>query len=387
MAKIIKFNIVIDGQRCRSVEDIQQNFNILDMLDELANGRLYKWAKSRKFVELSEQLKGLQDETDNNVLASKICELFDIKFDQAELQNELILKEISEDLKQKKNDRDVAKAYKLKLDEDRAFSENNVSDDLLELMDHIVNLDTLKGYKRDDYGETRGLEAKINDVYIYLAEHNKAPASVLDKLVTKEDCNVNVALINNANTPESILKELINYTSYPQVKVALAASPNTPVSILEILAADYDDYYTQRYVASNPNTPESVLEQLLKDSDYYLKLAIAGNPSVTVSIFNELASYDDLFGDVAMAASRDTTTEILTELAYHDESYVRKTVASNLNTPVKVLCNLADDDDNDVKVAVALNPNIPMSLLEKLDEEIILENRVKVCLRRRREAS
>lgn len=50
MAKTIKFNLICDEKPVRTVEDLQNNFSIEDVLDYYRNGLLTRWLKVRGYI-------------------------------------------------------------------------------------------------------------------------------------------------------------------------------------------------------------------------------------------------------------------------------------------------------------------------------------------------
>lgn len=49
MAKTIKFNLICDNTPVRTIEDLQNNFSIEDVLDYYRNGLLCRWLKVRGY--------------------------------------------------------------------------------------------------------------------------------------------------------------------------------------------------------------------------------------------------------------------------------------------------------------------------------------------------
>ena len=95
MAKKIKFNLIVDGVRCKTVEDIQNNFNILDLLEYLKNGKLLRWAKVRNLDELAIQIENINSKDDLET-AKKLCEIFEIDYDENDLNDELNIQTIAQ---------------------------------------------------------------------------------------------------------------------------------------------------------------------------------------------------------------------------------------------------------------------------------------------------
>jgi len=89
MIKKIKFNIVIDGQRCRTIEDLQENFNLADIFDEFKSGKLEKWLRRRNFSELDAVLSIDKESEDTSVLR-ELCTIFDIEVSDEFISDELM---------------------------------------------------------------------------------------------------------------------------------------------------------------------------------------------------------------------------------------------------------------------------------------------------------
>lgn len=51
MAKTIKFNLICDNASIRTVEDLQNNFSVEDVLGYYHNGVLQKWLEVRGYME------------------------------------------------------------------------------------------------------------------------------------------------------------------------------------------------------------------------------------------------------------------------------------------------------------------------------------------------
>ena len=49
MAKTIKFNLILDKQPVRTIDELRENFSIEDMLKYFKNGLLLRWLKVRGY--------------------------------------------------------------------------------------------------------------------------------------------------------------------------------------------------------------------------------------------------------------------------------------------------------------------------------------------------
>jgi hypothetical protein len=75
MAKTIKFNLILDNRPIRSIDDIQDNLNIEDLLAAYRNGSLRRWLETR---ELTEEIAGLDkiSGSDDIIAAMELCRIF-----------------------------------------------------------------------------------------------------------------------------------------------------------------------------------------------------------------------------------------------------------------------------------------------------------------------
>jgi hypothetical protein len=77
MAKTIKFNLIIDKQPIRDLEDLQNHFNIEDLLVAFHNGSLKRWLEARELTaELEKVAKVEKDAGDDKKTAGDLCKIF-----------------------------------------------------------------------------------------------------------------------------------------------------------------------------------------------------------------------------------------------------------------------------------------------------------------------
>ncbi|MDR3170410.1 MAG: hypothetical protein LBU17_02150 [Treponema sp.] len=74
MAKAIKFNLIIDKQPIRDLEDLQANFNVEDILEVFHNGSLQRWLEVRGLTEELGKLQQVKGEAP--VVAAELCKIF-----------------------------------------------------------------------------------------------------------------------------------------------------------------------------------------------------------------------------------------------------------------------------------------------------------------------
>lgn len=96
MAKTIKFNLICDEKPVRTVEDLQNNFSIEDVLAYYRNGLLTRWLKVRRYTEELEKVNAIPDEDSLEVIKALI-KIFNVSTDDKEIaQGVYILKYLEE---------------------------------------------------------------------------------------------------------------------------------------------------------------------------------------------------------------------------------------------------------------------------------------------------
>ena len=107
--KLVKFNLIVDGQKCRTIAEIKENFNLIDILEHFKSKKLEKWFKARKLDELDalEKMKELADFE----LMQRLCELFEIDVEESHIRDELIVYQHSL-LPKKERDREILELRK-----------------------------------------------------------------------------------------------------------------------------------------------------------------------------------------------------------------------------------------------------------------------------------
>ncbi len=86
--KLVKFNLIVDEEKCRTVEELRDNFNLINILEHFESGKLEKWLKVRKYEEL-EVIKTIDRGGDTLDIAKRLCEVFEIDIDGETLKEEI----------------------------------------------------------------------------------------------------------------------------------------------------------------------------------------------------------------------------------------------------------------------------------------------------------
>lgn len=85
MAKTIKFNLICDNKPIRTIEDLQENFSIEDVLGYYNSKLLHRWLKVRGYVNELEKVNAIQSNNDVNVV-KELIRIFDIVSDKKDIE-------------------------------------------------------------------------------------------------------------------------------------------------------------------------------------------------------------------------------------------------------------------------------------------------------------
>ena len=85
MSTSFKFNLLIDGQKVRTLEELRENYNLEDILAHFYSEKLQKWLASRDYKHELDQVKDIASSNKLDV-NSKLLDIFKIEHDKKELQ-------------------------------------------------------------------------------------------------------------------------------------------------------------------------------------------------------------------------------------------------------------------------------------------------------------
>lgn len=77
MAKTIKFNLILDNQPVRTIDELRENFSIEDMLKYFKNGFLLRWLKVRGYEEY-QAVAAIDSSSTNKNIVLALIEIFNI---------------------------------------------------------------------------------------------------------------------------------------------------------------------------------------------------------------------------------------------------------------------------------------------------------------------
>ena len=85
MAKTIKFNLICDNTPVRTIEDLQNNFSIEDVLNYYRNGLLCRWLEVRGYDEQLKKVKAIRA-TDSMDIIKELIAIFEISCDMKKVE-------------------------------------------------------------------------------------------------------------------------------------------------------------------------------------------------------------------------------------------------------------------------------------------------------------
>lgn len=85
MVKLIKFALSIGNVQIYTLEELRENFFIDDILVLYRQGKLQRWLKCRGYYKQLEQLKGLYNQADKELITT-FAEIFEVDFDSSDLE-------------------------------------------------------------------------------------------------------------------------------------------------------------------------------------------------------------------------------------------------------------------------------------------------------------
>ncbi len=99
MAKTIKFNLICDNKPVRTIEDLQNNFSIEDVLAYYNNQLLHRWLAVRGFEEELKNVKAITTEKPTEIV-KELIKIFNVISDDQKIEESVYILEYLEERKQ-----------------------------------------------------------------------------------------------------------------------------------------------------------------------------------------------------------------------------------------------------------------------------------------------
>ncbi len=90
MAKTIKFNLICDGNPVRTIEDLQNNFSIEDVLDYYSNSLLHRWLRVRGYAKELEAVSAITSKEPMEII-KELIRIFDVVADETQIEESIYM--------------------------------------------------------------------------------------------------------------------------------------------------------------------------------------------------------------------------------------------------------------------------------------------------------
>ena len=105
MAKTIKFNLICDDKPVRTIEDLQENFSIEDVLKYYQNGLLLRWLEVRGYESEYKKVSDIS-EIEALEIVKELIKIFDVEADEKKVEEGVYMLQFLEERKE------LCEAYK-----------------------------------------------------------------------------------------------------------------------------------------------------------------------------------------------------------------------------------------------------------------------------------
>lgn len=140
MAKTIKFNLICDGQPVRTIEDLQENFSVEDMLGYFESGLLLRWLKVRDYKDEYKEVSEISTKDDLEI-AKKLIKIFNVETDEEEIAKDVYMLQFLKERSQKISKYD---SNRLETDEIVKDYTKEYADLVKEIMDNSDDISRIK---------------------------------------------------------------------------------------------------------------------------------------------------------------------------------------------------------------------------------------------------
>ena len=98
MAKAIKFNLICDDKPVRTIEDLQENFSIEDVLKYYQNGLLLRWLEVRGYESEYKKVSEIR-EIETLEIVKELIKIFDVEADEKKVEEGVYMLQFLEERK------------------------------------------------------------------------------------------------------------------------------------------------------------------------------------------------------------------------------------------------------------------------------------------------
>jgi len=89
--KTIKFNLICDGNPIRTIDDLQNNFVIDDIIEYYRNGLLQRWLRVRGYEEELQRVETIADDLTDIEIIKRLIDIFEIEKDKSIIDEDIYI--------------------------------------------------------------------------------------------------------------------------------------------------------------------------------------------------------------------------------------------------------------------------------------------------------
>lgn len=168
MAKTIKFNLICDNNPIRTIEDLQENFSIEDVLKYYENGLLLRWLEVRGYRELGEKVSKINAQ-DSLAVIKELIKIFDIETDMKKIEQSVYILNYEKTLEDRRNQQKEKEYREWTIVGKYIEGYNNAVKNILEHLDDVSVIKSEINILVKDYGAL----LKIRSRELFMTLYNK----------------------------------------------------------------------------------------------------------------------------------------------------------------------------------------------------------------------
>lgn len=173
MAKTIKFNLILDNQSVRTIEDLRENFSIEDVLEVYNNGLLQRWLEVRGYSEILEKINDIAYDSNIDII-KRLINIFKIEIKNEKVEEGVEILEYINKRKIKLQEYNELNFKTQKIIEDYHLEYQNLIEDIIENKDDMSKIKANIKQFEDIYFEL--FKCTFHKLYYRLKEN--APLAV-----------------------------------------------------------------------------------------------------------------------------------------------------------------------------------------------------------------
>ena len=227
MSKTIKFNLILDGHQVRSIEDLQENFCVEDVMSLYQDGLLQKWLKVRGYDKELQQVEAIKNK---NPVIVELIKIFKIETKENVIKESLYSLEYWKERESelKKWEKTGGKVKKAIVDYHQGY-ETLIS----KVIEHQHDMAFMKATAKEISQNYHRL-FHLNSTRFYLKFTRDAPLMIYAILMTNP---LRDMLLKNADVSKSLIKTFMIKSKEEAVKLV---SPDLADKIEKALANKTD---------------------------------------------------------------------------------------------------------------------------------------------------